>query len=117
MSLNGSARKEEIEPYGDLILGVDPAGGGTDFTAIAWRKGHTVTKIMKRKDLDTMQTVGWLGQIIREDKPARLKIAISGVGMGRSDRLCGRHWGEVDRGRRCGGRTVEPPALDESGRP
>ena len=27
------ARKEEIEPYGDLILGVDPAGGGADATA------------------------------------------------------------------------------------
>src|SRR5262249_58678216 len=55
------ARKEDIEPYGDLILGVDPAGGGADATAIAWRRGHTITKIEERRDPDTMQGCGWIG--------------------------------------------------------
>jgi len=117
MSLNGSARKEEIEPYGDLILGVDPAGGGTDFTAIAWRKGHTVTKIEKRRDLDTMQTCGWIGKIIREDKPKRVNIDISGLGIGIHDRLLEQHSMGLIRGVNFGGKPVEPPALDESGRP
>ena len=32
------ARKvKDIEPYGPLIIGVDPAGKGADSTAIAWR--------------------------------------------------------------------------------
>jgi hypothetical protein len=29
------ARKEEVEPYGPLLIGVDPAGMGDDATAIA----------------------------------------------------------------------------------
>jgi hypothetical protein len=41
------ARKEEIEPYGPLLIGVDPAGKGADSTAIAWRRGHCITKIEK----------------------------------------------------------------------
>ena len=81
------ARKEEIEPHGDLILGVGPAGGGTDFTAIAWRRGHCVTKIEKRRDLDTMQTVGWIASIIREDAPARVNLDVGGLGIGIYDRL------------------------------
>ena len=32
------ARKvKDIEPYGPLIIGVDPAAKGADSTAIAWR--------------------------------------------------------------------------------
>src|SRR5215831_873685 len=92
------ARKEEIEPYGDLILGVDPAGGGTDFTAIAWRRGHCITKIEKRRDLDTMQVCGWIGKIIREDKPARVNVDISGLGIGIHDRLIEQHPSGLIRG-------------------
>jgi hypothetical protein len=111
------ARKEEIEPYGDLILGVDPAGGGTDFTAIAWRRGHCITKIEKRKLDDTMQTVGWIGQIIREDKPARVNVDISGLGIGIHDRLLEQHSNGLIRGVNFAGKPIEPPVLDESGKP
>ena len=35
-----AARKTtDIEPYGPLLIGVDPAGQGDDATAIAWRRG------------------------------------------------------------------------------
>ena len=92
------ARKEDIEPYGDLILGVDPAGGGADATAIAWRRGHCITKIEKRRDLDTMQVCGWIGKIIREDKPARVNVDISGLGIGIHDRLIEQHPSGLIRG-------------------
>jgi hypothetical protein len=54
------ARKEKIEPYGGLIIGVDPASVGVDATAIAWRRGHCVLKVEKRRGLDTMETTGWI---------------------------------------------------------
>jgi len=111
------ARKEEIEPYGDLILGVDPAGGGTDFTAIAWRRGHCITKIEKRRDLDTMQVCGWIGKIIREDKPARVNVDISGLGIGIHDRLLEQHSFGLIRGVNFAGKPIEPPVLDEAGKP
>jgi hypothetical protein len=102
------ARKEAIEPYGDLIVGVDPAGGGTDFTAIAWRRGHCITKIEKRRDLDTMQVCGWIGKIIREDKPARVNVDISGLGIGIHDRLLEQHSGGLIRGVNFAGKPIEP---------
>ena len=111
------ARKEEIEPYGDLILGVDPAGGGTDFTAIAWRRGHCITKIEKRRDLDTMQVCGWIGKIIRDDKPARVNVDISGLGIGIHDRLLEQHSRGLINGVNFSGKPVEPPPLDETGKP
>jgi hypothetical protein len=55
-----------------LILGVDPAGKGADSTAIAWRRGREITKIERRRGLSTMEVVGWVAKIIREDKPAKV---------------------------------------------
>src|SRR5262245_25078567 len=52
------ARRESIEPYGDLIIGVDPAAQGADSTGIAWRRGYTITKLERRRGLDTMELVG-----------------------------------------------------------
>ena len=110
------ARKEDIEPYGDLIVGVDPAGTGTDFTAIAWRRGHCITKIEKQR-LDTMQTCGWLGKIIREDKPVRINIDVGGLGIGIFDRLLEQgHSRSLINAVNFAGKPVEPPPLDETGK-
>jgi hypothetical protein len=57
------ARREKIESYGPLIIGVDPAGMGADRTSIAWRRGRTITKVQSRRGLDTMEVVGWVQQI------------------------------------------------------
>ena len=76
-----AARKEtDIEAYGPLLIGVDPTGMGADSTAIAWRQGHCITKIEKRRGLSTMEVAGWVGQIIREDKPAQINIDVGGPG-------------------------------------
>jgi hypothetical protein len=110
------ARKETIEPYGDTIIGVDPAGMGADATAIAWRQGHCITRIEKRRGLDTMEVTGWVAKVIREDKPVKVNIDVSGMGIGIYDRL-------REQGHDCvhavnfGGRPVEPPPLDEAGNP
>jgi len=70
------ARQEKIEPYGPLIIGVDPAGAGADRTSIAWRQGRCITKIESRRGIDTMETVGWIKKIIREDKPAKVNVDV-----------------------------------------
>jgi hypothetical protein len=112
------ARKEQIEPYGDLIVGIDPAGTGTDFTAVAWRRGHCITKIEKQHNLDTMQTTGWINRIITNDKPARVNIDVGGLGVGIYDRLLEQgHSQSLINAVNFGGKPVEPPPLDETGKP
>ncbi|WP_152535364.1 hypothetical protein [Bradyrhizobium sp. Ai1a-2] len=81
------ARKEEIDPHGPLIVGVDPAGKGADSTAIAWRRGHRIVKAERRRGLDTMEVAGRVAQIVRKDKPAKITIDVGGPGIGAYDRL------------------------------
>jgi hypothetical protein len=112
------ARKEKLEAYGPLIIGVDPAGMGADRTSIAWRKGRCITKVESRRGLDTMQVTGWVQKIIREDKPVRVNIDVGGLGVGVYDRLM-----ETSSNKRIaqavnfGGKPVEPPPLDDRGNP
>jgi hypothetical protein len=111
------ARKEEIEPYGPLLIGVDPAGKGADSTAIAWRRGHCITKIEKRHGLDTMEVAGWVAKIIRDEKPAKVNIDVGGLGVGVYDRLVEQGYGDTLNAVNFGGKPIEPPPLDETGRP
>jgi hypothetical protein len=112
------ARQEKVEPYGPLIIGVDPASVGADRTSIAWRQGHCITKVESRRGLDLMEVCGWVGQIIREEKPAKVNIDVGGLGIGVFDRLM-----ELGHGRSLvnavnfGGKPIEPPPLDEKGNP
>ena len=112
------ARREQIEPYGPLLIGVDPAGKGADSTAIAWRQGHCITKTERRKGLTTMEIAGLLGAIIREEKPARVNIDVGGLGIGIYERLIEQgHDSSVVTAVNFGGKPLEPPPLDEAGRP
>jgi hypothetical protein len=111
------ARKEEIEPYGPLLVGVDPAGKGADSTAIAWRRGHCITKIEKRHGLDTMEVAGLVAKIIREEKPAKVNIDVGGLGVGVYDRLIEQGYGDTVNAVNFGGKPIEPPPLDETGKP
>jgi hypothetical protein len=113
-----TARREKVEPYGLLIVGVDPAGSGADRTSIAWRRGRRIERVESRRNLDTMEVAGLVKKIIREDKPARVNIDVGGLGVGVYDRLI-----EQGESRRVvqavnfGGKPVEPPPLDERGNP
>jgi hypothetical protein len=112
------ARKEQIEPYGALIVGVDPAGTGADRTSIAWRRGHVITRIESRRGLDTMETTGWVARIIREDQPAKVNIDVGGLGIGIYDRLIEQgHSRSLINAVNFGGKPMEPPPLDEAGKP
>jgi hypothetical protein len=110
------ARKAEIEPHGDLIIGVDPAGKGADATALAWRRGRVVLKVEKHRGLDTMQICGLVAKIVREEKPAKVFIDSTGMGVGIVDRLQEQNYHEVV-GVNFAGKPVESAALDETGKP
>ena len=114
-----AARKTtDIEPYGPLLIGVDPAGQGDDATAVAWRQGHCITKIEKRHRLTTMEIAGWIANIIREEKPARVSIDVGGLGIGIYERLMEQGYdGSVVTAVNFGNKPIEPPPLDEMGRP
>jgi hypothetical protein len=112
------ARKEQIEPYGPLIVGVDPAAMGADRTSIAWRQGHVITKVESRRGLDTMETTGWVARIIREDRPAKVNIDVGGLGIGIYDRLIEQgHSPSLINAVNFGGKPLEPPPIDETGKP
>jgi hypothetical protein len=112
------ARKTtDIMPYGPLIVGVDPAGKGADATAVAWRRGHCITKVEKRRGLSTMEVAGWISKIIRDDKPTKVNIDVGGLGIGVYDRLVEQGYGETVNNVNFGGKPIEPPPLDETGKP
>ena len=112
------ARREQVEAHGPLIIGVDPAGMGADRTAVAWRQGRCITKIESRRGLDTMEVCRWIQNIIRNDKPERVNIDVGGLGVGVYDRLVELgHSRDLVQAVNFGGKPVEPPALDETGKP
>jgi hypothetical protein len=111
------ARKAEIEPTGYLIVGVDPAGKGADSTAIAWRKGSAIYKTERRRGLNTMEVAGLVAKIIREDKPTKVNIDVGGLGAGVYDRLIEQGYGSTVNAVNFGSKPMEPPPLDEHGKP
>jgi hypothetical protein len=116
------ARKRKADSSGPLIVGADPARFGPDSTAIAWRRGSAIERIEKRSGLDTMQVTGWIANIIREDKPAKVNIDVGGLGAGIYDRLVEQGYGgSFGSGQlnavNFGSKPIEPPPLDDSGKP
>jgi hypothetical protein len=86
------ARKANIEGYGPLIIGADPARFGDDRFSLAWRRGRKVLKRESRQKIDVVQGANWLKLVIDQDKPARVFIDVGGVGAGVYDIL--KSWGE-----------------------
>ena len=112
------ARREVIEPYGPLMIGVDPAGKGKDRTAIAFRRGHCIEKIEARRGLDTMEVAGLVASIIREHKPVKVNVDVGGLGIGVYDRLIEQGYdSSLVNAVNFGGKPIEPPPTDETGRP
>ncbi|RXG85339.1 hypothetical protein [Bradyrhizobium zhanjiangense] len=68
-----------------------------------------------------MQVAGWIAQIIRDDKPAKVNIDVGGLGAGIYDRLVEQGYGNFGSGIvnavNFGSKPVEPPTMDDSGRP
>lgn len=111
------ARKATCEESGPLVIGYDPAWKGADRHSMAWRCGRKVRKVESRSKLDTMEGAGWAKQVIDTDKPARMFIDVGGVGAGVYDRLVEMGYGEIVRPINFGSSPLEPPRLDERGKP
>src|SRR5262249_18221568 len=92
---------------------------GADRTSIAWRRGRVITKIESRRGLDTMEICGWVNRIIREDKTvAKVNVDVTGMGVGVYDRLMELgHRRSLVNPVNFGGKPIEPPPLDETGKP
>jgi hypothetical protein len=65
-----------------------------------------------------MEVVGWIGQLIRTEKPAKVNIDVGGLGIGVYDRLMeiGHSRSVVQAINFCG-KSIEPSPLDEKGNP
>lgn len=90
---------------------------GDDATAIAWRQGHCITKLEKRYHLTTMEIAGWIAKIVRTYKPAKVCLDVGGLGVGIYDRLVEEGHGEVVTAINFGSKPIEPPPLDDTGKP
>jgi hypothetical protein len=113
-----AARKcDDVEAYGPILIGVDPAGQGDDSTAIAWRQGHCILKIERRRHMSTMEVAGWVANIIRKDCPEKLYIDVGGLGVGIYDRLVEQGHGDIVQAVNFGSKPIEPPPIDDSGKP
>lgn len=118
-ALVARARKEVHKPSGPLILGFDPAWMGGDRHSMAFRQGRRLIKVVSRVKLNTMESAGWLKQVIDQDKPRRVFIDVGGVGAGVYDRMMewGRPYSNIVVPVNFGSAPLEPPPLDDTGRP
>lgn len=85
------ARKANLEPFGPLILGVDPSRFGDDRFSIARRRGRVVPKIESKSKLDNVAGAIWVKQIIDAEHPDKVFIDVGGQGAGVYDILVS--WG------------------------
>lgn len=82
------ARKCTVaEPYGPLIIGVDPARFGDDRTSIIRRRTRVAYNLQSYKKKDTMETVGIIHRIIMDEQPDKVCVDVGGLGAGIYDRL------------------------------
>ena len=79
--------RKDVEPYGALIIGVDPARFGSDKTAIVIRQGRKVHATVRIGNADTMHTVGIIYRMIQTFHPQRVFVDEIGIGAGIVDRL------------------------------
>ena len=75
------ARKRNFpDPDAPLIMGVDPAGGGGDRFAVAFRRGDKIIKILSRTKLEHDDAVAWISTLIDEWRPNRVCIDRGSMG-------------------------------------
>lgn len=111
------ARKASLQPFGPLVVGVDPKRDGTDRFAIAWRSGRKVLKVESDPaQIDTVRAAGKIKDIIDLDRPDMVFIDAGG-GAGIYDILVS--WGYRSRVTlvNFGGSPLRPPRFDAGGKP
>lgn len=110
------ARKATLNPFGPLVIGVDPKRDGTDRFGIAWRRGRVVLRVESDPaPIDTIRAAGMIKQIIDRDRPDRVFIDAGG-GAGIYDVL--RSWGYQNVTLvNFGSAPISPAKTDSRGRP
>lgn len=81
------ARKNDVEPTGKLIIGVDVAITERDRTAIIRRKGRVAFNLERFTHYNTMEIAGRVKRLIDEEHPHKVFIDCIGIGAGVVDRL------------------------------
>jgi hypothetical protein len=81
------AQNTEVDSDANLLIGVDPARGDTDRTAIIRRRGRKAYKLETFRNHNTMEVAGLLKRIIDQEKPVKVYIDVIGIGAGVVDRL------------------------------
>lgn len=82
------ARKADLDKYGPLVLGVDPARFGDDRTGIIRRQGRMAFGLESYTKKDTMEVTGIVHSIIERERPVKVFVDVGGLGAGVVDRLC-----------------------------
>jgi hypothetical protein len=82
-----AARSNDVESDSSLIVGVDPAIGDNDRTAIIRRRGRLAYKLQTLRNHNTMEVAGVIVRIIQEERPVKVYIDCIGIGAGIVDRL------------------------------
>ena len=80
-------RAKYKDPGAPIVLGIDPARGGTDSTVIVARQGRDLLAIRRFRGDDTMTVVGHIIDAMEEFKPALTVLDEGGLGYGILDRL------------------------------
>ncbi len=81
------ARDVVATPNEPMVYGVDVARFGSDRTALCKRTGNVVISLKSASGLDLMQTVGWVVNEAKADRPAEICVDTIGLGSGVADRL------------------------------
>ena len=81
------ARPKHKDPTAPIVLGVDPARGGSDSTVIVARQGRDLLELRRYRGDDTMTVVGHVIEAIEDFKPALVVLDEGGLGYGILDRL------------------------------
>lgn len=87
-----AAQQREVEPYGQIIWGVDVARFGDDSSCLAKRQGNTqIEPTREWFGKDVMQTAGIVAQEYNATpdkyKPVSINVDVIGIGAGVVDRL------------------------------
>lgn len=85
------ARKNKLEPFGPLVIGVDPSRFGKDRFSVSRRRGRVITKVESKAKLDTVAGATWIKHIIDAEHPEKVFIDVGGQGAGVYDVLVS--WG------------------------
>lgn len=86
-NLVNKARKTQTTCEAPLVIGVDIARKEKDRTAIIRRRGRVAYGLETHYGLDTMNVVGLIVNIIKNENPSKVCIDVIGIGAGVYDRL------------------------------